>query len=435
MLETATNEKKNIKRKRIKINKKKMARALFILSITTYLIHISFVYFIVNKYEKLIYTGVKVENIKLAGKTKEEAVNLLKNKYEKEMLKKNIVIKIQDKTYTINYSKLNIDYNIEDTVKTAFQYGKDKDKDTYGKYKVIKQGREKEFNLKYKYDKKEIEQIMKEIEKKFDENVVEASISKTNSDEFKISEEKQGQALNREKLLKDIDEGISNKAIKDVVISGEINKVNPKIKKSELEKIDTKITSFSTKFASSSSSRANNVTVAAKSLNGILVMPNEIFSFNKIVGERTEKNGYKPATVIVGDKFESGLGGGVCQVSTTLHNAILRMNILPTERQHHSIQVGYVGLGMDATVDYGSIDYKFKNILSYPIYIESLINDKNLMFNIYSNPKCGERKYEIVNSVQNVNKGGKIVRMAKAYKITYEKDKQISKEEINTDYY
>jgi vancomycin resistance protein YoaR len=433
MLETRDDKEKIIKKPKLRINKKKMARALGILVVLIYIIHILWVHFLVSKYDKLVYPGVKVEGIKLNGKTKEEAANLLKSSYVNEIFKKNIVIKIEDKTYTINYSKLNITYNIDDTVKEAFKYGKDKA--NYDKYNTIRSGKEKQFSLKYSYDKKEIEDTMTKIQQQVDKDPVNASITKNKNDEFKISPEKQGQALNRDKLIKDIDEGISNKAIKDVVVNAEIKKVEPEMKKSDLEKIDTKISTFTTNFSSSSENRVNNINVASKALNGVTVMPKGSFSFNKLVGERTEKRGYQAATVIVGDKLESGLGGGVCQVSTTLHNAVVRAGIVPTERDHHNIPVSYVGLGMDATVDYGNIDYKFKNTLGYPVYLECLIEDKDLIVNIYSNSNLTKKTYDLVNDVKTVNKDGKTVCTAKAYKVTSENGKEISRQEINTDVY
>lgn len=434
MVESIDNKEKNTKKPKLKVNKKKMARSLCILAILIYIIRISWIHFWVNKYDKLIYPGVKIEGVKLSGKTNEEAVAALKRNYVNEIFKKNIVIKIEDKVYTINYSKLNINYNIEDTVKDAFKYGKDKG-NTNDKYKIIRSAKEKQFSLKYSYDKNEIEDTVSKIQQQFDKKPVDAKITKDKNDEFKITPEKDGQELDKDKLIKDIDEGISNKAIKDVVVNASLKKVQPSAKKSDLQKIDTKISSFNTNFASSSDSRINNINVAAKALDGITIMPKGKFSFNNIVGERTEKKGYKAATIIVGDKLESGLGGGVCQVSSTLHNAVVRAGITPIERDHHNIPVSYVGLGMDATVDYGNIDYKFKNTLDYPIYIECVVKDKDITFNIFSNSELTKKTYDLINNIKTISKGGKTICTAKAYKVTYIDGKEISKQEINSDDY
>lgn len=433
MLETAHNSQKVMKKKKIKINKKKMVRAIVILVLLAYLIHTGFVYFTVKRYNNIIYPGVKIEDIKLGNKNKEEALNTLRKRYEKDILKKNIVISLGSDKYTVNYAKLNMNYDIENTVNDALKYGKDKD--VHERYRLIKKKEEKNFNLKYSYDKKALEEIIGKIEDKVNKKAIDAKIIKDKNGTFKILDEKEGQALDREKLIKDINEKVGNKDVKDIAVSANINKVNPKRKKEDLKKIDKKVSTFSTNFASSSESRANNIIVAAKALDATVVMPGEAFSFNSIVGERTESNGYQAAPVIVGDKLESGLGGGICQVSTTLHNAILRANINPTLRQHHTLPVAYVPLGMDATVDYGSIDYKFKNTLNYPIYIESNIKDKNMEFNIYSNGSLTKRNYDIVNSVETKKMDGKYCNVAKVYRITYENGKQISKIQINEDHH
>jgi len=113
-------------------------------------------------------------------------------------------------------------------------------------------------------------------------------------------------------------------------------------------------------------------------------MPGETFSFNQVVGERTEQRGYQSGPVIVGNQVESGLGGGICQVSSTLYNTILLGNINATERMHHTMPSSYVPLGMDATVDWGNIDYKFRNNLQSPVYIEAYTSNGNVVFNLYS---------------------------------------------------
>ena len=109
-----------------------------------------------------------------------------------------------------------------------------------------------------------------------------------------------------------------------------------------------------------------------------------MFSFNGVVGQRTAEKGYQAAPVIVGEKIENGLGGGVCQVSSTLFNAVASCNLESVERSHHTKPVHYVPQGMDATVDYGNIDYKFRNNLQSPVYIEAYTSNGNVVFNLYS---------------------------------------------------
>lgn len=174
-----------------------------------------------------------------------------------------------------------------------------------------------------------------------------------------------------------------------------------------------------------------------------------------LYNSRTEKRGYQGAPVIIGNKIESGLGGGICQVSGTLYNAMLKANINATERVRHTFPSTYVPIGMDATIDYGNIDYKFKNTLTYPIYIEGITNGANVTFNIYSNSSLKNKTYNISSEiyetitpkeqyiddaniplgkteiVQEAHTGYKV----KVYKSTVEKDSVVKKELLYTDFY
>ncbi len=154
---------------------------------------------------------------------------------------------------------------------------------------------------------------------------------------------------------------MDGKNLKDINEKAPVKTQEAKIKKKQLETVNSNISSYTTNYGSiSSPQRANNIVISAKAINGTLLMPGESFSFNNTVGPRTEKRGYQGAPVIIGNKIESGLGGGICQVSGTLYNAMLKANINATERVRHTFPSTYVPIGMDATIDYGNIDYKFK---------------------------------------------------------------------------
>jgi len=176
----------------------------------------------------------------------------------------------------------------------------------------------------------------------------------------------------------------------------------PKVTASLLKTVDTKISSYDTNFASSADGRVTNIDLSTKIISGTLLMPGDVFSFNGVVGERTEARGYKTAGVIIGDKLEQGLGGGICQTSSTLYNSILLTGLKSVERIHHTISSGYIPKGQDATVDYGNLDYKFKNTFKYPVYIEGTSSNRTLKFNIYSNSELTNKTYKIKNEVNGV---------------------------------
>ena len=136
---------------------------------------------------------------------------------------------------------------------------------------------------------------------------------------------------------------------------------------------------FSTAFYTSSNERAHNITLAAKKIDGYVILPGETFSFNEVVGKRTSKNGFKDAKVILNGEFTDGVGGGTCQVSTTLYNCALLSDMRIAEVNQHSLPVSYVAPSFDAMVS-DTADLKFTNTSDFPVTVHSYIADKNLYF-------------------------------------------------------
>ena len=143
---------------------------------------------------------------------------------------------------------------------------------------------------------------------------------------------------------------------------------------------------FFTSYPSSSAERKHNIKTAAASLDKTFVDAGGEFSFNFTVGERTEKRGYKKAKIIVGGRFTDGVGGGVCQVSTTLYNAVLLSGLTVTEYHPHSLPVSYVAPSFDAMVNSGSADLKFRNDTHNPVIVRVSADDSVIRVRIYGEP-------------------------------------------------
>jgi vancomycin resistance protein YoaR len=160
---------------------------------------------------------------------------------------------------------------------------------------------------------------------------------------------------------------------------------------------------YTTQFTAGNKNRTQNIHLASKTINGTVLMPGEIFSFNEKVGPRTASRGYQNAPVIFKGELVDGLGGGICQVSSTIYNAILLSNLNIVERINHSIPSTYVPKGRDATVSYGVLDFKFQNILSQPIYVESFIRGNLLTVKVYGQ-KIGNKVVRIESREDQVVK-------------------------------
>ena len=158
---------------------------------------------------------------------------------------------------------------------------------------------------------------------------------------------------------------------------------------------------FSTRYDASNEDRSTNLNLAAEKIDGTIVSPGEEFSYNKIVGERSIAAGYKEAKIYSGGKIIDGLGGGICQVSSTLYNAVVFANLKVTERFNHQFITSYVSAGRDATVAYGVKDFRFINNRKYPIKINISINSGMAKVDIYGIKE--ETEYEISFDTETVS--------------------------------
>lgn len=157
----------------------------------------------------------------------------------------------------------------------------------------------------------------------------------------------------------------------------------PEITSSELSKIDGEIGEYSTRFGGTGKSRGRNIELATEKINGTILKPGEIFSYNKTVGPRVESAGFENAPVIIHGELVPGVGGGICQVSSTLYNAVLLSDLKIVNRSHHAFPVHYLPAGRDATVVDGAIDFKFQNNTPVPIYISATSRHGRLRFRLF----------------------------------------------------
>jgi len=161
-----------------------------------------------------------------------------------------------------------------------------------------------------------------------------------------------------------------------------IEEQKPNIVYDEIKDIDSVISHFSTVFSTGDINRSDNIRLACSMIDNKILMTGEEFSMNQALGPRTLENGYKEAPVILKSELVSGMGGGVCQVSSTLYNTVLLAGLKVTERTHHSIPLTYISPGRDATINEDSIDFRFINTLDYPICLQTDVNGKTLNIRI-----------------------------------------------------
>lgn len=209
--------------------------------------------------------------------------------------------------------------------------------------------------------------------------------------QFTFTQGANGIAIDQDKLAQDIVAAIGKKEYAAAIAAG-TKEVAPDMTADQLKEKYKTIASYTTK-ATNSSNRNENIRLACNALNGTIVNPGQEFSFNDTTGARTEAKGYKPATAYLNGEIVQEPGGGVCQISSTLYNAVVFAGLTSTERHAHSYEPSYVTPGEDAAVSFGGPDFRFVNNSDYPIAIKTSWAKQELTISIYGVPilKEGEK--------------------------------------------
>lgn len=225
---------------------------------------------------------------------------------------------------------------------------------------------------------------------KWDKKAKNGSISSYDAatDKFLFTGAEQGRAVDQEKLASDITEALKRKEF-DAVIEASVKTVDPEFSEATAREKYKTIGSFSTK-TTSNNKRNTNIKLAANAINGTVLQPGQEFSFNDTVGQRTEAKGYQGAAAYNNGEVVEEIGGGVCQVSSTLYNAVLKAGLKSTVRRSHTYEPSYVTPGTDATVSWGGPDYKFVNNSSAAIGIKASYYNQEVSISIYGIPVLEE---------------------------------------------
>lgn len=371
-------------------------------------------FFVVNEFfltnNNTFSTGYVLCGVDIGGLTKKEAEQKLLSIFEEQEKQIKLEIKYEDKTWLFKESDFEVKTNIHNILDNAYKTNRK------GGYlnklkninKINRMGFSPEIAVNYvltNIDEK-INNICTDVE--YDAIDSQIKYNKTNKN-FDISKSKTGLKVDKEQLYLDIVESLKKDCFAKVLIP--TIKIQPTVTEELLLKATTKQSTFSTNYSRSNTDRKNNIKIATQTLNGICLQPSENFSFNEILGQRSLEKGYKQANIIKDGEFVKGIGGGICQVSSTLYNALLLANIDVTEVHKHSLPVSYVSPGLDAMVSWNSADLKFTNTTDLPIFITCECDGNNLNFNIFGDTKSKnltiKTSSEIIKKIPH--KGDKII--------------------------
>ncbi len=339
--------------------KRPVSKRLFlIMAVTGCILLLSVLFF--RDSQKLICAGVSVQGINVGGLTVEEArerlTTLVENKNSRQ-----VILKYGNETWKYSCRELGVLVELEGALLEAQNWGKKGPcwQQLFHRLQARLGG--KDFRIPVVLDRQTALVNLEELKRKLNYEPRDADFEVNADNSISIIPSRKGRSVDIDYILDVIESNLEKDG--SIRIEVRVKEVLPEITTREAQ--DMQITSllaeYATSFNADLQNRTENLKKAASSLDGMLISPGEIFSFNKAVGPRTKETGYKEATIIENNKFVAGLGGGVCQVSTTLYNAVLRANLKIVERHKHSLPVFYVPRGMDAAVAYNYLDLKFKN--------------------------------------------------------------------------
>lgn len=410
----------------------------------------------VSRYPKdTICKNVYVGNVDVSGMKAKEAKAAVEKQLEKDKTR-TVSVKVGKESAEGTLEELGLKYkSVKAAVGEAMEYGKKGS--LLNRYLKLRRASKQRIVIEEKLalDKETGETVLEERLSPLTEHAKNATIKKKGSG-FKIGKEKDGETVSIPDSFAKIEGYLNdNWNHKDFSVTADIEKEKPSVTAEDLKDITDELGSFSTD--AGSGERIQNLKTGVKKLSDIVLMPNEVLSVEELTKPYTEENGYVMGGSYEGGRVVESYGGGLCQVSTTLYNAVIYAELEVVERYPHSMLVDYVKPSRDAAVAEGYLDFKFKNNYDTPIYIAGGIDDSNqLYFEIYGKDTREKgRKVEFesevlstedagvtyeenseapIGSVQAVS-GAHAGMEAMLWKIVYQDGEEVSREAFNNSSY
>ena len=404
--------------------------------------------------EDVIKDGIFISGVEVSGMTKDEAALAVED-YVTGLESVEITLEmVEGNEVRVSAGELGISWSNPEVVDEAMEIG------TYGnviqRYKIMKdlQHENHIFDLEFQFDIAAIDEVLRNKCVKFDQEAIDLGLKRVDG-RFIIEEGQIGYRLDVETSI----DTVYNQLVKEwdenpCSIALNIDVDEPRGSVEELEKVQDVLGSFTTSFKTSGTARSANVTNACELIDGFTLYPGEEFSTLNEITPFSTANGYYAAASYLNGKVVDSLGGGICQVSTTLYNAVLKAELEVTERYNHSMIVNYVDPSADAAIaESAGKDFKFINTTDAPVYIEGIIKDKQITFNIYGQEsRNADRKVtyvseviEVINPTTDiitadpghaigyvvVNQSAHIGYKAKLWKIVTENGKEVERSQVN----
>ena len=348
----------------------------------------------------VIPKNIKIAGVDVSGMTAEEAGTALDD-YAKQVGDREITLKSEDGSVKVKASNLGLCADSDEVVTRALNYGSMGNLvERYMNKEDLSAGKEKDYELNLSVDSAKTMQYLQDNEAQLVSEAVDNGLKRENG-AFVFVPGKDGHSLDLEQSLQAVQDFAAEDYLKGKDTVRLVTKTSkPRGSRKELSQITDVLGSFSTDFSSSTAARAQNVRNGASKIDGTLLYPGEVFSVAQTLNPMTAENGYAQAPSYENGTTVMTYGGGICQVSTTLYNAVIRAELGVVERSSHSMVVHYVDPSDDAAIAGDVKDFKFKNTYDTPVYIEGYTTGGVIHFNVYGKEtRDSNRSIEFVSEI------------------------------------
>ena len=344
-------------------------------------------------YNDRIYPGVYIDNVQVGRMTKGEAAEAVRKVHEDVSSSFDIVIAVGNENWHVNSERVPVSRNIEEVVEKAFASGRGNSASLAGNAATPFEERVSQasamrsnpvtFATKQDYDHEALRALTDGIVNYVNRDPVNSTVHSFDfkTQTFTFTDDRPGARIDPDDLYSRVaellDDGVTKKELRIVP-----EKILAEVTKTELMNRFGLISAYTTT-TTSDGKRNTNIQLSAEAISGKTVLPGEIFSFNAATGERTAAKGYQEAPAISGGQSKDEVGGGVCQTSSTLFNAVARADLEIIERNPHAWPSHYIEKGFDATVNWPGLDFKFKNNTEWPVFIIAGYSKRKVTVNIY----------------------------------------------------
>jgi vancomycin resistance protein YoaR len=328
--------------------------------------------------------GLKIAQLNVSGLNKEAAVKRLGASMKQKIDEMKLTVSYYDKKWEFTGSDFQVQDDVKTVVEDAFNYQQKlihKDPN-FNANSIIAKGLNVDIAFEFLFQdlNEKVDAIIREVEKLPVNS--RATFSPEKEPKFEFTKSYPGVKVDKVKFLKDIEEQFKTNHT-NMLVTLQTVQVKPMVTEDYLKQRTKLISIFSTDLHNSKQGRLDNVKLALSKINGITVKPNEEISFNALTGPQSLEGGYQKSIIIFNGQFVEGVGGGLCQASTTLYNALILANLQILEVNKHTLPVGYIELALDAMVSENWSDLKFKNNSENNIYIAAYVDKERAYVEVY----------------------------------------------------